>query len=81
MRLFGARKMPRNHHRLQKYVTRPKKHGVSITRGSDDWLDDYEQPKAQTVHESEPQPTGLLDEHGNEIYRLPGKIGFNICRD
>lgn len=62
------------HSKPPKYVARRPKHRVSTT------MDDWEQPKAQTVHESEPRPTGLLDQHGNEIYRMPDRIGFDLCR-
>jgi hypothetical protein len=37
------------------------------------------------VFEPEPnaaQPSGLLDQHGNKLYRpyQPNRIGFDICR-
>ena len=38
-----------------------------------------------TVHETsdEPQPTGLLDAHGNELFRMTEKqpIGFRVLKE
>lgn len=43
------------------------------------WCEELESevpdPPHITVHEDDtPQPTGLLDEHGNELYRVPERI-------
>lgn len=49
--------------------------------GYDDWWD-TEGPSQITVHEDDtgPQPTGLLDIHGNEICRVRDRLpmGFRL---
>lgn len=56
-----------------KYITKPKLY----------WSDDLEMEVVNTTitvceTEDEPQPTGLLDRHGNELYRVTPKqkMGF-----
>lgn len=42
----------------------------------DDLYDDYPQSHVPMVDEFEATPTGLLDQNGDEIWRLPNPIGF-----
>jgi hypothetical protein len=51
---------------------------IRATVRADGWPDP---PSPQTlphplVYPSEPMKTGLLDQHGNAIYRLPDEVGF-----
>ena len=45
---------------------------------------EWDQPAADTVYEAEqkPEKTGLLDQYGTPLYRMPEKkqIGFQIVK-
>lgn len=61
---------------MPRYVSRP------IAYDDDGWWMDEGNPRSLMVHEDErePQPTGLLDQHGNELYRVEDRhpIGFDL---
>ena len=56
---------------MARYVIRAPK----TKANDDDWYEPPLEP-ALTVIESNPVPTGLFDEHGNEIWRTNDPIGF-----
>lgn len=45
--------------------------------------DDQDEPirLSLTVYDDEPEPTGLLDQDGTELYRVPDQIGFVRARE
>lgn len=47
-------------------------------RAEEDWFEDRTSPNATiSVHEPEdngPEPTGLYDQHGNELYRVADTV-------
>ena len=49
-----------------RYVTRPRA----------SWDDEMPMIEGTTVHEREPIKTGILDEAGNDIWRVMSPIGF-----
>lgn len=59
-------------------VVRPGIHaGYERPRADDDyWSDDIPRPSSFEVSDHEPTDTGLLDQHGNSIWRAPNPIGF-----
>jgi len=50
-----------------------------------DDLDDFYARGRETLdaiaEEDAPQATGLLDQHGNKLYRTRDKISFGFCKD
>jgi len=56
---------------MPRYVSRPPR----ATRADIDWYDPPLEPDLVVI-ESEPCPTGLLDQDGNEIWRMNDPIGF-----
>ena len=54
---------------MPRYFTRPKAY--------DDWYSsDISPPSNFTVSDHEPTDTGLLDEHGDTIWRAANPMGF-----
>lgn len=58
---------------MPRYVTRARK----VRSSDDEWYEPPLEPNL-TVIEPEPSPTGLLDENGNEIWRMNDPIGFHV---
>lgn len=56
---------------MPRYVSRRPR----ATRADTDWYDPPLEPDLVVI-ESEPFPTGLLDQDGNEIWRMNDPIGF-----
>ena len=65
---------------------------VTLSRAQRAWWDDLYHLDSRLssvdrviVHETldDPQPTGLLDAHGNELFRMPEKrpIGFRVLKE
>ncbi|EJU14942.1 hypothetical protein LH128_01162 [Sphingomonas sp. LH128] len=55
---------------MPRYVSRP--HDAA----ADDWWEGQRLEPVPVVDVQEPVRTGLLDPHGNEIWRMPRPIGF-----
>ena len=54
---------------------------VSRRPRAETWCDGWDEGRLidnLTVVESEPSFSGLLDQHGNEIWRMPDPIGFRL---
>lgn len=76
--------------RSRTYVTAPRaktrKAHEGRARADSEWHDvNAEDYLARVVFDAEevPQPTGLLDQHGNELFRIepPMRIGFVIWEE
>lgn len=58
---------------MSRYFTRPQlKAAAPCSR----WYDDEPLLPALTVDDHEAVPTGLVDRHGDPIYRAPNPMGF-----
>lgn len=59
---------------MARYFTRAQR-----PRSDDDfWTDDVSRPCTVEVCDHEATDTGLLDKHGNAIWRAPNQIGFRF---
>lgn len=56
---------------MPRYFTRAKR-----PRAGDDWSNDIPRPSSLDVPDHVPTDTGLLDKHGDTIWRGPNPMGF-----
>jgi hypothetical protein len=65
---------------VSRYFTRRPTAGKPLYIETPLWDDQEPHRPSLTVSDHEPSFTGLLDEHGDEIWRGPNDIGFHNPR-
>jgi hypothetical protein len=63
---------------MPRYVSRPRASRMWDDTAPEGQSAPLEQPR---VHGGEPVPTGLVDQHGYDICRLPDPVGFVRWRE
>ena len=65
---------------MAKYVTKPRRHKAECDEC--DWgMETFHLASNLIVHDHEAQPIGVLDASGNEFYRMPEPMGFQVDED